>query len=156
KRIAHDARVVGIQDAVERRLAARERREEQRAVGDALRAGQPHAPCCAFDFGKESRVHGYSVPAGRLGPAAQAVRVARASVISRSRPEASPRSIRSRKTARRAPYRSISASSASLFCIEMSRHICGELAAMRVKSRKPPAAKPRSSAAFSREAISET
>ena len=44
-----------------------------------------------------------SLAGERLGGAPQAVRVARASVISRSRPEASPRSMRSRNTARRAP-----------------------------------------------------
>jgi len=103
KRLAHDASVFGVEQSGDVGLALGERGEQENAIGDALRARQAHAPGRALGLRKEASVHGYSLAGERLGGAPQAVRVARASVISRSRPEASPRSMRSRNTARRAP-----------------------------------------------------
>ena len=92
----------------------------------------------------------------RRGPAARAWRLARASAIRRCRPGPSARVDQLAEHREPRAVRSSSSSSAARFCSAMSRHISGELAAMRVKSRKPPAAKPKSSAASARAAISET
>ena len=83
-------------------------------------------------------------------PSAIPLRAARAarsrSIASQRRAVAVPRARAQRgrpaPVARRAPP-----AARSRLASAMSRHISGELAAMRVKSRKPPAAKPKSSSA---------
>ena len=145
-----------------RRVAGRERGQQQRAVGDALRPGQRDRACGARDRRKVERggsAHrrGVAIASGlaravgrrrrrRRRCCAHPTRGAR-----RARARTPPRAPRRRR--RRASRRRdraaresapISASSASRLASAMSRHISGELAAMRVKSRKPLAAKRKS------------
>ena len=55
--VDHDLRVVGFQHVADARLAARERREQQRAVRDALRSGQPDRAADAADGRQVEIVH---------------------------------------------------------------------------------------------------
>ena len=121
-----------------------ERGQQQHAVGDALRAGQAdRAGGAARPVPDRGVMHASLV----LARAASApVRAARASVeqLLERRAVAGLEQLADGLELRLVAMR-FSASSASRFATQMSRHISGELEAMRVKSRNPPAAKPNSS-----------
>ena len=103
QRLAHHARVVGIEERVKLGSAARKRSEKQRAVGDALGAGKPEAPRCARRTRKVQVLHDYSFEEPRRDPAPRDWRLARASAMRRSSPGPSPLSTSSRNTASCAP-----------------------------------------------------
>src|SRR5260221_3330807 len=127
ERFAHDARVLGVEQSLHLRFALGQRGEQEDAVGDALRAGQAHAAACAArrlqleDFSHRSRA-------------------SRASAKSFSSAAASDAWSSFSTSPSCAWYRVSSPSSRSRLAMQMSRHISGWLDAMRVKSRKPPAA----------------
>src|SRR6185295_8801962 len=141
QRLAHHPRVVGVEEARDLGLAFGERREEQHAVGDALRAGQAHrAARAARGLQLEDFSH--------------CSRAARASAKSFSSAAGSSSSALTSSIF--FENREISRNSWSLFAAQMSRHISGWLEAMRVKSRKPPAANEKSCSALPRFAMSCT
>ena len=131
------------------RVARRERGQQQHAVRDALRSGQ-RAPCRrpGAAGGSRGASHADSARPSRRGGVASAPSARRAAARSISALErlgvAVLEQLRERgelrliaRPARRAARRG--------WRSQMSRHISGRLAAMRVKSRKPPAAKAKSS-----------
>src|SRR5262249_8395934 len=124
--------------------------EKQRAQRDALRSRQAHRASGARHgreiemIGNRGRTLGGDHPRalfpleGEL--ASHALRASRAvaKALSRPSPSAAATSRSRRWTCPR--YRASSSTSSSRFATAMSRHISGELEAIRVKSRKPPAA----------------
>ena len=138
-----------------------ERGEQQRAIGNALRAGQRDGPRGARHrreiegfrprrrleqaSRRPARYRSRGPSAGTGGRAPNVAPHARRAADARANTRFERRRRRRRPPSRRprragARYASISASSASRLASEMSRHISGEPAAMRVKSRKPLAA----------------
>ena len=151
---------------MERRVAVGERGQQQRAIGDALRAGQRDAAVGACDRCQSDRcrrccfaiievpriarsgAQPWTAARGLMRVLARAGR--QAASFARSapghprersggqlrRPERQSRLDFAECLAKRHAFRQ----QGSRFASAMSRHISGELAAMRVKSRKPPAA----------------
>src|SRR5207248_3376975 len=107
KRVDHDARVVGIEQAMDLSFAVGERGEQQHAVRDALRARQPHASGGAARRPQLERFSHFS-------------RAPRASVNSFSSAAASPFASRLRSSASLEENLPISKSSASRFAMPMS------------------------------------
>ncbi len=168
KRVEHDARIVGIEQVRDRRLAFGQRGQQQHAVGDALGAGQSNRAVSAgkrskievvhdrvlFISGRDRRACGRHRGRGRLGP--RRARCQCAARLARARKDGFERRAvcgnRSRRASVRAPpcRRRALRASAVRFAKQTSRHISGLDAAIRVKSRKPPAANENLSAASGR------
>ena len=162
QRIQHAVDVVGVERLSRFVVPSCERREQRRAIGDAFEPGNLTVPC-ALAAGASVKATGNTVPIvmrrRRRWKAASPPALPR-----RRRPLEQSRQRRLRRLDRSfgrrwrahrdtAPIRSCSA---SRFASAMSRHISGEPAAMRVKSRKPPPACANSASPSGRRASSST
>ena len=124
---------------------SRQGRQQQHAVGDALGAGQAHRAGSARQRGKVEITPSGSARPGRRQANRARHRAARAPWRTRLRARRRRRpAARGAAPAARPGRHRVRASSAVRLARQMSRHISGWLLAMRVKSRKPPAAKPKS------------
>src|SRR5690606_13672028 len=137
-----DLRVVGLEEPGDLGRSALERGEEEDAVGEALRPGQAHDAGRAAGRLQLERIH--------------ASRASRAPAKGFSSASPCPASISASTSESAARKRFVSSRIRSRLARQMSRHISGWLEALRVKSQNPPAARPKSSAALPRRAMSCT